>query len=239
MTTVVFKNGQFQTEDGICFEDQTQVQSLIAYHNPDLMGKSVVEGSTYSIREKIEVVDVKEDFGVIDGWSYKKVARIVEPMSTPEQESDPGVDHYYESAHSEPSSVDKPEDLDFECLVNSPIYDGIETMDSRPAFKLGAKAIWDSYVVPARKRIEELEEQRKEWEEKYTCNQHTVLNQIARIAELEADRDKQMIDLIGWLADNVTLANHRGSSHTYHISIADKKYLDSLQILEEYKKTLK
>jgi hypothetical protein len=58
MTTILYKDGQFQTEDGICFEDQERINKAVCDHN--FIGKtlSLCEGSTYSIREKVEMVEL-------------------------------------------------------------------------------------------------------------------------------------------------------------------------------------
>ena len=127
MTTILYEDGQFQTEDGICFEDQKKVKTLIVHQNfgdYDIKRFNIDNSSvnhlfdskdTYSIREKMEVVDQQRYYHERDlTWTiwfdkgrYKlsdndqvesrKVARIVEekeeseehdnlnPMSTPEQ----------------------------------------------------------------------------------------------------------------------------------------------------------
>jgi hypothetical protein len=96
MTTILFKHGQFQTEDGICFEDQEKIGGLIGLHEGLFDKSDIPEGSTYSIREKVEVVDVgqckdlltESDHCTCDDGCKVFVARIIEPMSTPEQNSE-------------------------------------------------------------------------------------------------------------------------------------------------------
>jgi hypothetical protein len=60
MTTIIYKSGQFQTEDGIVFEDQNMMYVIIGQNQHPAAfipgGFRAEEGSTYSIREKVEVV---------------------------------------------------------------------------------------------------------------------------------------------------------------------------------------
>lgn len=81
MTTILYKDGQFQTEYGIPFEDQNKIAVVLSweYHcrvsggytlanfvetlNTDVDFKSIwtlkpIEGSTYSIREKVEIKSI-------------------------------------------------------------------------------------------------------------------------------------------------------------------------------------
>jgi hypothetical protein len=160
MTTVVFKDGQFQTEDGIPFEDQNKIATAIIAAYPELNNTTVKEGSTYSIREKVKKIHQYRDRGVwVDAtenvqWKmannnhdYRDVARIVEEK----ERSGSFKDSIGKSINviqtakamfgSEPSSVgEKPE--------------GYETQS-------------DAYteLLQARKRIEELTAENKRLKE--------------------------------------------------------------------------
>jgi len=55
MTNVIYKDSQFQTEDGICFEDQELISSKINGMSVAWFKRHITDGSTYSIRERVAV----------------------------------------------------------------------------------------------------------------------------------------------------------------------------------------
>jgi hypothetical protein len=115
MTTILFKHGQFQTEDGIPMEPFLEVGKKILHSRDISCGEGgdelaeqirlhITEGSTYSIREKVEVIDQQRYYHERDlTWTiwfdkgrYKlsdndqvesrKVARIIEEKEESEEQ---------------------------------------------------------------------------------------------------------------------------------------------------------
>jgi hypothetical protein len=95
MTTILYKDGQFKTEDGILFEDQRKMYVIVGQNQfPGAFipgGFRPAEGSAYSIREGVEVVRQERHLGIFSavGWQdcdgvsdrknleFRSIARII------------------------------------------------------------------------------------------------------------------------------------------------------------------
>lgn len=207
-------------EESVPFEDQGAIQRIIQTKTG---WTPLPEGSTYSIREKVEVVNVCTNPATISGcknetcWDLEecqaksKVARIIEHPSSPIEPEKPDfeniVDNFMES-------------FAFQVPYNgtNDFYNE-ERLKLKPIIEPELRKIFNQHILPARKRISELEKERNELAQKVKELEKEIVKRTESAKDFAYYMDNER-----WKYDHAEQKTHTNDEHwEYFLQINTQK----------------